>query len=370
MFKDLKNNSHFNYIDELRGIAILLVIIVHTSESIKNLSPLLFGILSFGQMGVQLFFILSAYTLCLSYSYSFNEPNKKKTFYLKRFFRIVPLYYLGIILYFFINQICKADWSLNHQFSYNFKSIVSNILLLNGFYPPGTNSVVPGGWSIGTEMAFYSVFPLLYYLYFKIKNLQWLIALTFVVFCFIYITVLFFERTLLIPVYNNGFIYFNIYNQLPVFLVGITYYFYSEKQILKPNNGYYSLFLFILTFIICIYCFNFYFSVTLIPFISSISFVFLFNTFKYKKKAYKVLGKIGQFSFSIYLFHYLFAWGLSVDINSLLTGILNPSLILLVCLIVTIMCSFIIAHFSNNLIEKPGINLGKRILMKIQLKYN
>lgn len=80
MFKDLKNNLHLNYIDALRGIAILLVVIVHTSESIKNLNPSLIKFLSFGQLGVQLFFVLSAYTLCLSYSSSFHAPNKKKYF--------------------------------------------------------------------------------------------------------------------------------------------------------------------------------------------------------------------------------------------------------------------------------------------------
>ena len=198
-------------------------------------------------------------------------------------------------------------------------------------------------------MAFYALFPALFYIYYKIKKLSRLKVLTLAVFCFITFTILLIESILIFPVYNNGFIYFNIYNQLPVFLVGMTYYFYTEKQVLKPNYIYYNIFLFIFTFLICIYCFNFLFNVTLIPFLSSISFVFLFNAFKLKKISFKILGKIVQFSFSIYLFHYLFAWGLSQYIYSILKIILNPSAILFLCLIITVLCSFIIAHFQISL---------------------
>lgn len=51
------------HIDALRGIAVLLVILVHTSQSIPGISLPLRYFSKYGQMGVQLFFIISAYTL-------------------------------------------------------------------------------------------------------------------------------------------------------------------------------------------------------------------------------------------------------------------------------------------------------------------
>ncbi|HEY9657997.1 MAG TPA: acyltransferase family protein [Allocoleopsis sp.] len=78
-------------IDSLRGIAILLVILVHTSKSVEGLSFPISAISNYGQMGVQLFFIVSAYTLCLSMERRREERLKEVNFFIRRFFRIAPL---------------------------------------------------------------------------------------------------------------------------------------------------------------------------------------------------------------------------------------------------------------------------------------
>ena len=93
------------YIDILRGIAILGVIAVHSGQQIENLFPIVRSISNYGQLGVQLFFVASALTLCLSMS----ERNEKSpfNFYVRRFFRIAPIYYLAIIFYFFMENTTK-----------------------------------------------------------------------------------------------------------------------------------------------------------------------------------------------------------------------------------------------------------------------
>src|SRR4051812_26086677 len=87
--------NKLSYIDALRGIAVLFVISVHHGMVFRQL-PLVQSISGFGQMGVQLFFVASAYTLCLSAS---RRAEPTKNFYLRRFFRIAPLYYFAIVLY-------------------------------------------------------------------------------------------------------------------------------------------------------------------------------------------------------------------------------------------------------------------------------
>ncbi|WP_194967239.1 acyltransferase family protein [Escherichia coli] len=56
----------YDYIDVLRALAILGVIAVHASQNIPNLNSVLGGVFNYGQLGVQLFFIASAVTLCMS----------------------------------------------------------------------------------------------------------------------------------------------------------------------------------------------------------------------------------------------------------------------------------------------------------------
>lgn len=90
-----------NYIDSIRGIAILMVVLVHTgqitllvskSQHFTFIQPLL---VKYGQMGVQLFFVASAYTLCLSSFNRKNETNKFTKYAIRRYFRIAPAYYIA-----------------------------------------------------------------------------------------------------------------------------------------------------------------------------------------------------------------------------------------------------------------------------------
>lgn len=69
------------YIDSLRGLAILMVVLVHTAQSVKGLSYYSERLSKFGQMGVQLLFVLSAYTLCLSTEKRIDEKHSIKSFY-------------------------------------------------------------------------------------------------------------------------------------------------------------------------------------------------------------------------------------------------------------------------------------------------
>lgn len=98
-----------SYLNSTRGIAILMVILVHVSTLYNGqvVGSFLKIFFYYGQMGVQLFFVASAYTLCLSFDNRKVEKNNLINFYIRRYFRIFPIYYLGIVIYFILNFYIK-----------------------------------------------------------------------------------------------------------------------------------------------------------------------------------------------------------------------------------------------------------------------
>jgi peptidoglycan/LPS O-acetylase OafA/YrhL len=83
----------YAYIDALRGYAILMVIGVHSGFYFSNLPPSTTAIVSMGARGVQLFFVASAMTLFMSWKV---RDDGAKAFYIRRLFRIAPMFYLSM----------------------------------------------------------------------------------------------------------------------------------------------------------------------------------------------------------------------------------------------------------------------------------
>ena len=359
------------FIDSTRGIAILMVILVHTSQKISDLDILTSIIASYGQMGVQLFFIASAYTLCLSSFRRDKESLPLMKFGIRRYFRIAPAYYLALIVYLVISIILSnlRNGEFNLPEIYTFQNVISNIFFIHGFYPPANNNIVPGGWSIGTEIAFYAIFPLLFYIARVKFNSSLRNILTF-----IFIGILFSQLILILlsfigyNISNNNFIYFNIINQLPVFLIGIGYFF-LKKQFNFELNWKLNFLLFILFTILSIFLgysgVEYYFS--FIPIISGISFVFLIELFqKFNFLNHKLLIRIGQVSFSMYLLHFIFAHLITGFLASRLV-IINGTISLMVFYLFSVFLTFGFSLLSEKHIEKPSVEFGKKIISKLDV---
>jgi len=356
--------NRFDYIDALRGVAILMVMAVHSSQSVTNLPALVAKVASYGQMGVQLFFVLSAITLCYSINQKpLNQPTLV-SFYLRRFFRIAPLYYVGMLLYGTIT-VLKNYHSLHHFAPgiYTVKNVASNVFFIHGFVPEAYNNIVPGGWSIGTEMAFYAVFPFLFWLFQSEKQYQRLgfqITLIGVSFA----TVAWLKDQL-----ELWFLFSNLINMLPVFIVGIFYFnhqkFHNTKYLIPSKTG--SVLAFLLALALSFYSFLYDFQITLSPLLSGIAFLLLQDVFKqFPGLNGALLKRIGQLSYSIYVFHFVFAWYVSVFVNRLLETKLPAVMVYLVCFLITVTGTFLVALASEKWIEKPGIALGKQMIQKYQ----
>jgi peptidoglycan/LPS O-acetylase OafA/YrhL len=146
---------HFDYIDALRGYAILMVIAVHTSESFVDLPSWLSRILNQGARGVQLFFVTSALTLSMSWV---ARHEGAAEFYARRFFRIAPMFWIAIVVFLWIDGTGPSIYAPE---GIGFRHVAMTALFVHGVWPDTITSVVPGGWSVANEVIFYALFPLI-----------------------------------------------------------------------------------------------------------------------------------------------------------------------------------------------------------------
>lgn len=149
-------------LDALRGLAGLSVVIFHAY--LINATPHGWWMRFIGQgaEGVGLFFILSALTLGLSWDYRQRhaEPVSWWKFWMRRFWRIAPLFYLALIL-------AAVSTHGNPTYAppslaknpFNWGSLLAHVSFLFAWIPAYQNSWIGVGWSIGTEVSFYLLFP-------------------------------------------------------------------------------------------------------------------------------------------------------------------------------------------------------------------
>jgi len=291
-----------DYIDAIRGIAIIGVIVVHASQCVSPTNKILLRIMEEGARGVQLFYIASALTLCMSWeSRSSNEKYPIRNFYIRRIFRIVPMFYIAILSYMLINGFAPGYWYPN---GIKWWYIPLTATFLHGVHPETINSIVPGGWSIAVEMSFYAILPLLLPYIKSIKS-----CLIF----FVIRLVLFALNKFLIPyifIYPEpykyliiSFSYMNFFGQLPIFIIGVFCYLIIQKNYPRKLIAIICGSLFVIFFI------EFWYPQFKIP--HHIIAGALFSTFviilaNWPKQILvnKITTIFGKLSFSLYLTHF------------------------------------------------------------------
>jgi len=365
---NVKNVEKFAYIDTLRGLAILNVLMVHCGLGRLNSSygPIQAAITK-GQYGVQLFFIASACTLFMSMDKrQACEKHPYLNFFIRRFFRIAPLFYVGIIYYLWQDRLGGSP-TLASAPGINLWEILSTATFTNSVSPYWINSLVPGGWTITVEMTFYLFLPLLYN---KIKNLKtalWLLLGTLVgagLFHFILFKVAWIPDHELWITY----VFYSFPSQLPIFLLGIVLFymirdFPNDSQ--KNNNvvavpGVWLLFSMLLWV---------HFATQIISEYFFFSVAFLLLAYSLALKPTKLIVNpftvfIGKISFSLYLIHsavlhFMNTYGF-VDFH------FNPLTNFVIRYTVLLGVSSAVAFITYRYIERPGQQVGRKIIEFIE----
>lgn len=356
-----------NYIDVLRGLAILGVLMVHCAQYGNNefLPLTLVNIFGNGANGVQLFYIASSFTLFLSMNRRYeSEKYPKINFFIRRFFRIAPLYYIGICYYLWQDGLGGRYW-LGDQSHITNWNILSNIFFVHGFNPYWINSLVPGGWSIAVEMLFYCCVPLLFV---KIKNTNQAYIFVLATLVFRYALDLFFHKMQLSGSDRlwNEYLFFYFPSQLPIFALGILfYYIVTNDYVLKIS----PILTLITSMVIILHLVGF----SLLPshFLFGIAFVLLgiaTSKTKFKILDNPILIYIGKISYSIYLVHFAVLYWLTkinfvdyINPSNAFSALLNYGVRFLVLIILSVFISAI----SYRCIEVPVQNLGRKVISKI-----
>jgi len=174
-------------LDGLRGFAILFVVLFHYAYFPDEPgSPLLVHIrslFSLGWTGVDLFFVLSGFLIGGILLDAKASPNYFKTFYTRRFFRIIPIYYLWIASFIFLitlgGRVLQAHSNSHVLPPLGFTVYEQFFFIQNIWRPPfeGHTAWWLGvTWSLAVEEQFYLVAPLLIR-FLKVAKLRVLLVL-------------------------------------------------------------------------------------------------------------------------------------------------------------------------------------------------
>ena len=142
----MKESKHYDWVDVLKGIAILGVVLIHSGGAHL---PGVFGKIGVsGLYGVQLFFMLSSFLLWNSLENSGKQ--RYREYFKKKLFRLLPEYYICYIL---TNILLSRDIS--------FFDILAHLSGVWGFIPVYHNNTM-AEWYLGALIIFIAFAPALY----------------------------------------------------------------------------------------------------------------------------------------------------------------------------------------------------------------
>ena len=220
----MSHDDRLRQLDLLRGIAILLVIVCHTVQFVPSPSKSLDFIAQLGRFGVQLFFVVSGYTMVMMWELRRGEARPVFRFYVRRFMRIAPAFWLAIPIYVALNDTGATFFAPQ---GVGPLEIALTTTFLHGLWPSAINSVVPGGWSIADEMLFYVAFPLFNRWF---RGSTACVAAAVAVFAMNVFAVLpALQRLPGITYLNDQFSMLFIFTQLPAFLLGMATYWAVQR---------------------------------------------------------------------------------------------------------------------------------------------
>lgn len=325
-----------------------MVIVIHFSQLIGNGSavdgptlPFLARILDSGARGVQLFFLISAFTLFNSLQ-RYDSDRIFIKFYKRRAIRILPLYYFLLICFIFSNEYSLKQVLSSLTFTFGF------IRFLDGF------EIVPLTWSLFIEETFYLFLPAIFLFLKKGNPIKKLMILFFISLIVSYLWQ-FLATNFNIP-NNNAFVFLFPLNHYFYFFIGIGLFYIKKMNTVIPHRTLNLLFFISLPTIFYGHR------------ISSVALTFLFlgaanpKTVISKILDNDFLRSCGKLCFSLYLIHFplmnlMQPYIFNISQNFSVLRIFEIRLLILTPIFILI--AFLISKLTYNFIELPPLKWSK-----------
>ncbi|CAI5455370.1 unnamed protein product [Caenorhabditis angaria] len=198
----------------IRGLAILAVLGFHFFPKV----------LPNGYLGVDQFFVLSGFLMCMLLNKSESDENSKYSiiwnFYIRRFRRILPLYYLVILLSLIFLFKCFPDTAIETNEISAEKALffISNRLKTDSenyfeMLSIGTD-IFTHTWSLSVEIQFYILAPFIFLLPFRLTTFIVLSIVSFLYFHFL----------------PMDFAFLNVFARIWQFLCGMLAFLISDRR--------------------------------------------------------------------------------------------------------------------------------------------
>lgn len=346
----LKGEGEIEWISKAKGFAILAVVACHTAQQFAIHNGIT-RMADAGRYGVQLFFVISAIL-----AYKSFEKNKISTwksyikYMCKRLVRLMPVLYLAILWN--ISNYCVSAGQVPGIKDEIWEMALYPALFINGFSYKYFNPWMT--WYIGVYVMFVAIAPLIHkyinsakkaIIFFTVTAiLGWLINYILVLFCGV--------------LNDDWFFYGWLPRQLPVFALGIVFYYFMTVDSLPAIGKSIPVFVFVVSA---------GFLISMVAFTSPLELhvrygilltCFCFILFNRQWRFFECLKPLGNQSLGIYLFHGCLitifnALGNSIQLNR------SSLLVFLLYYICLVSASFIVSLLVNRFVEKPFFKLTK-----------
>jgi len=358
-----KSLNRFAHIDTLRGLAALYVCFYHLAllpNPDLGVPYWTRQIVLTGGTGVTLFFVVSAFTLCYSMQARSDSPNPIYDFYVRRIFRIIPLFYVWMVISLIRDRyIYGATHSLGDV-------LLSTFFVFN-LIPGKETGFVRASWTLGVEMLFYLMFPLVFRYVTDYRRALSLFLVTIVVSrAFQYLLVY-------LPMSDEqrgNYYYFSFLHQLPVFAAGVLSFFLYEAFIKgKEVNRSWG--------IILMGIFVFLYDALLSGKLKNILLDGLYwqaiaygclllglSIFPWKLVVNKFTGFLGLISYSFYLTHTTVIAAFRPLYSNLYSLEFPKTFQFFFSAAITVTAVILLSYLSYRLIEEPGMHLGRCLIRK------
>lgn len=168
-----------------------------------------------GLYAVSIFYILSGLSLTIVYQNRIKHLPDIISFFIKRVFRIFPLFWLVVTVFILIKL--TASIVGPEEFSVPIYKIFLNYTLLFGFIEPSAY-LTTGAWSIGNELVFYTIFPIVFIL---TNKYPWVLSTTMFLSVISGLYFAFWAINADVQLSKQWAVYINPFNQLFLFMAGV-----------------------------------------------------------------------------------------------------------------------------------------------------